>query len=59
MYRKLLSIFLTLLGFSAVFVFESCYGPIPKDYNPDDVDSVAETRCDTLDIAPVEPAEDI
>lgn len=29
-YRKLLSFFLTLLGFGSTFVFESCYGPIPK-----------------------------
>ena len=30
MYRKLLSFFLTVLGFGSTFVFESCYGPIPK-----------------------------
>lgn len=50
MFRKLLSITLTLLGFSAVFVFESCYGPMPSNYNPDEVDSIIDTRCDTVNI---------
>lgn len=49
MYRKLLSFLLTLMGFSAAFVFESCYGPVPANYNPDEVDSLYETRCDTID----------
>ena len=49
MFRKLLSFLLTLMGFSAAFVFESCYGPMPANYNPDEVDSLYETRCDTID----------
>lgn len=58
MFRKLLSFVLTLMGFSAVFVFESCYGPIPANYNPDDTDSIYSTRCDTLEV-PADEAEEL
>lgn len=57
MYRKLLSFVLTLMGFSAVFVFESCYGPMPAGYNPDDSDSIYSTRCDTLEVSSEEAEE--
>lgn len=54
-YRKVLSSLLTLLGFSSTFVFESCYGPIPSNYDVDvsssDLHFPAEGGTGTLEIA--------